>query len=77
VWWRVRESSERQEADDDTDDETAAAGSSASLTTVRERMWRAFENPHTSIPALVFYYVTGYYVHPVAGEHGFLMRDVE
>ena len=22
-------------------------------------MWRAFENPHTSTPALVFYYVTG------------------
>jgi len=26
--------------------------------TVRERMWRAFEFPHTSTPALVFYYVT-------------------
>jgi len=59
----VRETAERQEADDDTDDEgTSAAGAAASLTSVRERMWRAFENPHTSIPALVFYYVTGYTV---------------
>ena len=24
------------------------------LETLRERMWRAFENPHTSTPALVF-----------------------
>lgn len=29
------------------------------LTNIRERMWRAFENPHTSTAALVFYYVTG------------------
>jgi len=56
----VRETTERQEADDDSDDENPAGGAaSASLLTVRERMWRAFENPHTSIPALVFYYVTG------------------
>ena len=26
---------------------------------LRSRMWHAFENPHTSTPALVFYYVTG------------------
>ena len=26
---------------------------------LRTRMWHAFENPHTSTPALVFYYVTG------------------
>ena len=52
---------DRQEADDDTDDENSpGSGAAATLTTVRERMWRAFENPHTSIPALVFYYVTGY-----------------
>ena len=30
--------------------------------TVRERMWRAFETPHTSTPALVFYYVTGFFI---------------
>lgn len=25
-------------------------------------MWRAFENPHTSTAALVFYYVTGFFI---------------
>uniref|UniRef100_UPI00358FC494 A-type voltage-gated potassium channel KCND2-like n=1 Tax=Myxine glutinosa TaxID=7769 RepID=UPI00358FC494 len=30
--------------------------------TLRERMWRAFENPHTSTLALVFYYVTGFFI---------------
>lgn len=29
---------------------------------IRERMWRAFENPHTSTAALVFYYVTGFFI---------------
>ena len=63
---RVREATERQEADDDTDDENPpGSGAAATLTTVRERMWRAFENPHTSIPALVFYYVTGYVLEPL------------
>uniref|UniRef100_A0A8C6PVB3 Potassium voltage-gated channel subfamily D member 3 n=1 Tax=Nothobranchius furzeri TaxID=105023 RepID=A0A8C6PVB3_NOTFU len=28
----------------------------------RETMWRAFENPHTSTLALVFYYVTGFFI---------------
>lgn len=28
----------------------------------REKMWRAFENPHTSTAALVFYYVTGFFI---------------
>ncbi|XP_065564177.1 potassium voltage-gated channel protein Shal-like isoform X3 [Artemia franciscana] len=32
------------------------------LTSHRERMWRAFENPHTSTAALVFYYVTGFFI---------------
>ncbi|XP_034549880.1 potassium voltage-gated channel subfamily D member 3-like [Notolabrus celidotus] len=30
--------------------------------TLRETMWRAFENPHTSTMALVFYYVTGFFI---------------
>ncbi|XP_027007714.1 potassium voltage-gated channel subfamily D member 1 [Tachysurus fulvidraco] len=30
--------------------------------TPRERLWRAFENPHTSTMALVFYYVTGFFI---------------
>lgn len=29
---------------------------------IREQMWRAFENPHTSTAALVFYYVTGFFI---------------
>ncbi|XP_008319323.1 potassium voltage-gated channel subfamily D member 3-like isoform X2 [Cynoglossus semilaevis] len=28
----------------------------------RETVWRAFENPHTSTMALVFYYVTGFFI---------------
>jgi potassium voltage-gated channel Shal-related subfamily D member 2 len=32
------------------------------LTNIREKMWRAFENPHTSTSALVFYYVTGFFI---------------
>ncbi|XP_033978009.1 potassium voltage-gated channel subfamily D member 2-like, partial [Trematomus bernacchii] len=27
-----------------------------------EKLWRAFENPHTSTMALVFYYVTGFFI---------------
>uniref|UniRef100_A0A8C6TM38 A-type voltage-gated potassium channel KCND1 n=1 Tax=Neogobius melanostomus TaxID=47308 RepID=A0A8C6TM38_9GOBI len=27
-----------------------------------DRLWRAFENPHTSTMALVFYYVTGFFI---------------
>ncbi|XP_061662577.1 potassium voltage-gated channel subfamily D member 2-like isoform X2 [Syngnathoides biaculeatus] len=28
----------------------------------RDSLWRAFENPHTSTVALVFYYVTGFFI---------------
>jgi len=31
-------------------------------TTLRQRMWRAFENPQTGTAALVFYYVTGFFI---------------
>lgn len=31
-------------------------------TSIRERMWHAFENPHANVPALVFYYVTGFFI---------------
>ncbi|CEF65141.1 Potassium voltage-gated channel protein Shal [Strongyloides ratti] len=30
--------------------------------TIRENLWAAFENPHTSSVALVFYYVTGFFI---------------
>lgn len=29
---------------------------------LREQMWRAFENPHTTTAAVVFYYVTGFFI---------------
>jgi potassium voltage-gated channel Shal-related subfamily D member 2 len=30
--------------------------------TTREKLWKAFENPQTSTTALVFYYVTGFFI---------------
>jgi len=58
---RAREHAERQSDDKADDDERhAAVPCSVANETLRQRMWRAFENPHTSTPALVFYYVTGY-----------------
>jgi len=30
--------------------------------TTREQLWKAFENPQTSTTALVFYYVTGFFI---------------
>ena len=53
---RKRENAERI-MDDKSDDEDQKGD--IVLESLRERMWRAFENPHTSTPALVFYYVTG------------------
>lgn len=32
------------------------------LKTIREKLWRAFDNPQTSVAALVFYYVTGFFI---------------
>ena len=56
---RAREHAERQ-SDDKAEEEERRVVPSVANETVRQRMWRAFENPHTSTPALVFYYVTGY-----------------
>ncbi|CAO2602697.1 Potassium voltage-gated channel subfamily D member 2 [Lemmus lemmus] len=56
---RRRENAERLQDDADTDN----TGESALPTmTARQRVWRAFENPHTSTMALVFYYVTGFFI---------------
>lgn len=56
---RKRENTERL-----MDDKLSENGESNQppLTNVREKMWRAFENPHTSTSALVFYYVTGFFI---------------
>jgi potassium voltage-gated channel Shal-related subfamily D protein len=56
---RKRENAERI-MDDKADEEEN--NNDIVLETLRERMWRAFENPHTSTPALVFYYVTGFFI---------------
>lgn len=56
---RKRENAERMlddrisEANDEKEQEKRS---------LREQMWRAFENPHTSTAALVFYYVTGFFI---------------
>ncbi|XP_040589659.1 potassium voltage-gated channel subfamily D member 1 isoform X2 [Mesocricetus auratus] len=47
------------------DEEAEQAGESPALpagSSLRQRLWRAFENPHTSTAALVFYYVTGFFI---------------
>uniref|UniRef100_UPI00398E4F98 A-type voltage-gated potassium channel KCND3 isoform X2 n=1 Tax=Pristiophorus japonicus TaxID=55135 RepID=UPI00398E4F98 len=56
---RKRENAERLM--DDSDSENKAERNLPSRT-CRQTMWRAFENPHTSTLALVFYYVTGFFI---------------
>lgn len=56
---RRRENAERLQDDADTD--TGGERALPSVT-ARRRVWRAFENPHTSTMALVFYYVTGFFI---------------
>ncbi|KAM3925209.1 A-type voltage-gated potassium channel KCND2 [Leptodactylus fuscus] len=56
---RRRENAERLL--DDADSDSTAEGPLPPMS-ARQRMWRAFENPHTSTLALVFYYVTGFFI---------------
>ncbi|XP_018408578.1 PREDICTED: potassium voltage-gated channel subfamily D member 2 [Nanorana parkeri] len=56
---RRRENAERLL--DDADTENASEGPLPAMS-IRQQMWRAFENPHTSTMALVFYYVTGFFI---------------
>ncbi|XP_069001522.1 A-type voltage-gated potassium channel KCND2-like isoform X1 [Embiotoca jacksoni] len=56
---RRRENQERIQDDDDMDHTNDPVSADMSF---RESMWRAFENPHTSTMALVFYYVTGFFI---------------
>ncbi|XP_026568825.1 potassium voltage-gated channel subfamily D member 3 isoform X2 [Pseudonaja textilis] len=55
---RKRENAERlmDDADSENNQDSMPALS------FRQTMWRAFENPHTSTLALVFYYVTGFFI---------------
>lgn len=55
---RKRENAERMLDDRDSTAEAAKEP----VGTIRQQMWRAFENPHTSTAALVFYYVTGFFI---------------
>ncbi|MEQ2159601.1 Potassium voltage-gated channel subfamily D member 2, partial [Goodea atripinnis] len=56
---RRRENQERIQDDEENDQTNDLVSPDASF---RETMWRAFENPHTSTMALVFYYVTGFFI---------------
>uniref|UniRef100_A0A3Q2E8T6 A-type voltage-gated potassium channel KCND1 n=1 Tax=Cyprinodon variegatus TaxID=28743 RepID=A0A3Q2E8T6_CYPVA len=57
---RKKENQERLAEDTEANESTDAPLPPHS--TPRERLWRAFENPHTSTMALVFYYVTGFFI---------------
>ncbi|XP_056320007.1 potassium voltage-gated channel subfamily D member 1 [Danio aesculapii] len=57
---RKKENQERLAVD--TEAEMATDTPLPPHSTHRERLWRAFENPHTSTMALVFYYVTGFFI---------------
>ncbi|KAM4039026.1 A-type voltage-gated potassium channel KCND2 [Anomaloglossus baeobatrachus] len=56
---RRRENAERLL--DDAESDSAMEGPLPPMS-ARQKMWRAFENPHTSTLALVFYYVTGFFI---------------
>ncbi|XP_028250197.1 potassium voltage-gated channel subfamily D member 2-like [Parambassis ranga] len=56
---RRRENQERIQDDVEMDQNNEAVSADMSF---RESVWRAFENPHTSTMALVFYYVTGFFI---------------
>ncbi|XP_062244986.1 potassium voltage-gated channel subfamily D member 2-like isoform X1 [Platichthys flesus] len=56
---RRRENAERLQDDEDLDNSNDVTPVNL---THREFLWRAFENPHTSTMALVFYYVTGFFI---------------
>ncbi|XP_061745480.1 potassium voltage-gated channel subfamily D member 1 [Nerophis ophidion] len=55
---RKKENQERLAEDTEANEDAPLPPHSTS----RERLWRAFENPHTSTMALVFYYVTGFFI---------------
>ncbi|XP_030223118.1 potassium voltage-gated channel subfamily D member 2 isoform X1 [Gadus morhua] len=56
---RRRENAERLQDDEEMDQSNDTTPVNL---TPREYLWRAFENPHTSTLALVFYYVTGFFI---------------
>ena len=59
---RKRENAERILDDKLSENNEQNSQAAADLRDTRQKMWRAFENPHTSTAALVFYYVTGFFI---------------
>ncbi|XP_042617686.1 potassium voltage-gated channel subfamily D member 1-like [Cyprinus carpio] len=60
--YRDRKKENQERLAEDTEAEMATDTPLPPDSTHRERLWRAFENPHTSTMALVFYYVTGFFI---------------
>ncbi|KAG8447295.1 hypothetical protein GDO86_014671 [Hymenochirus boettgeri] len=60
--YRDRKKENLERLAEDTEAETANDTPLPPDSTFRQRLWRAFENPHTSTMALVFYYVTGFFI---------------
>ncbi|XP_067095206.1 potassium voltage-gated channel subfamily D member 1 [Osmerus mordax] len=60
--YRDRKKENQERLAEDTEAENAGDAPLPPDSTSRERLWRAFENPHTSTMALVFYYVTGFFI---------------
>ncbi|KAI7797972.1 potassium voltage-gated channel subfamily D member 1 [Triplophysa rosa] len=60
--YRDRKKENQERLAEDTEAENATDAPLPPDSTRRERLWRAFENPHTSTMALVFYYVTGFFI---------------
>ncbi|XP_023682451.1 A-type voltage-gated potassium channel KCND1 isoform X1 [Paramormyrops kingsleyae] len=60
--YRDRKKENQERLAEDTEAEMATDIPLPPDSTSRERLWRAFENPHTSTMALVFYYVTGFFI---------------
>ncbi|XP_037540514.1 potassium voltage-gated channel subfamily D member 1 [Nematolebias whitei] len=60
--YRDRKKENQERLAEDTEANEATDAPLPPHSTPRERLWRAFENPHTSTMALVFYYVTGFFI---------------
>ncbi|XP_041037372.1 potassium voltage-gated channel subfamily D member 1 [Carcharodon carcharias] len=60
--YRDRKKENAERLAEDTEAEHAVDAPLPPNSTGRQRLWRAFENPHTSTVALVFYYVTGFFI---------------
>ncbi|XP_067832353.1 A-type voltage-gated potassium channel KCND1-like [Heptranchias perlo] len=60
--YRDRKKENAERLAEDTEAENATDAPLPPNSTARQKLWRAFENPHTSTIALVFYYVTGFFI---------------